>query len=333
MSVWTRPGPGGEAVPGRDIVVLALRRSGTTALWRLLRQDPRHVCYDEPFSPLLRRLPANNAKRTWNEFIALRAHDPASWAARFAPVDRAGEFCEAMTPAQADYLAFLSKRGPVVIYETRAFGKLEGICAVLDRPVVIHLHRHPVAFASSHMIASQNPGFMRGHLHRLGFFRRWFRYDSWGMEAHWRPPLRARTEAWLRAEAVVPPAPRAPAIHKLLAIWLASYRQLERDGRHHAGERFLSLSFEAFCRSPAPWLEAIYRLAGRVPHGVDCSALHPASPGYRPGDPRWQAAARAVGFTPDELARFFAPGAPPATVPPGQAATAFPSSQNERTAS
>jgi hypothetical protein len=316
---------------GRDILVLALRRSGTTALWHLLRQDPRHTCYDEPFSPLLRRLPANNAKRTWDEFIALRARDPEAWAARFAPVPRAEELCDPLTPHQADYLAFLAAGGPVVIDETRAIGKLEGISGVLDRPVVIHLYRHPVAFASSHMIASQNRKFMRRELHRLGFFRRWFYFDSWGMEAHWRAPLRARTEGWLATEGVAPPAPRAPAIHKLLAVWLASYRRLERDGPRHAGGRFVSLSFEAFCRAPAPVLREIYRLAGRAPHPVDCSALHPAPPGYRPADPRWRAAARAVGFSPAELARFFPH--PAMQTDQGVAVAANAPPTNERTAS
>lgn len=305
MTVWTGPAPQPEGGRGRDIVVLALRRSGTTALWRLLRQDPRHRCYDEPFSPLLSRLPENNAKGTWDEFITLRAGDPETWAARFAPVPRAEELCEPLTPAQADYLAFLAAEGPVVIDETRAVGKLEGIATVLDRPAVIHLHRHPVAFASSHMIASQNRKPLRAQLHRLGLFWRWFYFDGWGMEEHWRAPLRARTEGWLRGEGVTPPGPRAPAVHKLLAIWLASYRQLERDGRQYAGGRFLSLSFEALCLSPLPWIDAIYRLAERPPHAVDCTALHLASPGYRPGDPRWRKAARAVGFAPGELARFF----------------------------
>ena len=305
MTEWINPVPKPVGTRGRDIVVLALRRSGTTALWRLLRQDPRHTCYDEPFSPLLSRLPANNAKRTWDEFIALSARDPETWAARFAPVPRAGEFSEALTPAQAEYLAYLAAEGPVVIDETRASGKLEGIVAVLDRPAIIHLYRHPVAFASSHMIASQNRKLLRPQLHRLGFFRRWFYFDSWGMEAHWRPPLRAHTEDWLRGEGVMPPARHAPAVHKLLAIWLASYRRLERDGRRFAGDRFLSLSFEALCLSPRPWLDAIYRLADRPPHAVDCAALHPASPGHRPDDPRWREAASAVGFAPGELTRFF----------------------------
>lgn len=336
MNARIVPPPETGAPRGRHIVVLALRRSGTTALWRLLRQDPRHTCYDEPFSPLLRRLPANNAKRTWDEFIALRARDPKAWAARFAPVPRAEELCDPLTPQQADYLAFLAAGGPVVIDETRATGKLKGIAGVLDHPVVIHLYRHPVAFASSHMIASQNRKFLRRQLHRLGFFHRWFYFDAWGMEAHWRAPLRARTEGWLVAEGVAPPpAPRAPAIHKLLAVWLASYRQLERDGPRHAGGRFLSLSFEALCGAPAPVLREIYRLAGRAAHPVDCTALHLAPPGYRPDDPRWREAARAVGFSQSELARFFPYRAshPAMQTDHGVTTVANPLPTNERTAS
>jgi len=299
-----RPAPG-----PRHIVVLALRRSGTTALWRLLRQDPRHSCYDEPFSPLLHRLPDNNAKGTWDEFIALRARDPDLWSRHFAPVARAGELHEVLTPDQAAYLRFLAADGPVVIDETRATARLPAIRAALGDALFVHLFRHPVAFASSHMIASQNPRALRQHLHRTAFFRRPVYFDAWGMEAFWRPALRADTHAWLAAEGVVPPAVRAPAVHKLLALWLASYRRLERDGGRLGDAQFLSLDFEAFCAAPRRHLDDIYARAGRAPFSFDRAALHPARPGYRAGDPRWRAAAVAVGFTAAELARFFPTGA------------------------
>lgn len=310
MSAPSRPAPPAEA--GRHIVVVALRRSGTTALWRLLRQDPRHTCYDEPLSPLLARLPANNAKGTWDEFIALRARDPGLWAARFAPVPRAEELAPGLTAAQAAYLRFLAAAGPVVIDETRATGKLAGLRAVFGPAVCVHLYRHPVAFASSHMIASQNRRPFRRQLHRAAFFRRWGYFDHWGMEQFWRPPLAADTRARLAREGVIPPGPRAPAIHKLLALWLASYRRLEREGPQLFGPRFLSLPFEAFCDAPVAHLDRLYGLAGRRPFAIDAGALHPARPGHRTEDPRWRAGARAVGFDAAELARFFpAPGGVP----------------------
>lgn len=291
--------------PGRHIVILALRRSGTTALWRLLRQDPQHRCYDEPLSPHLGRLPANNSKATWDEFIALRARDPEAWAARFAPVGRGAELSATLSPAQAAYLRDLAAEGPIVIDETRAPAKLAGLHAALGASVCVHLYRHPIAFASSHLIASQNKKILRQRLYRTGIFWRRSHFDGWGMEAFWRAPLRGTTERFLDGEGVRAPPARAPGFHKLLALWLASFRRLERDGPRLCGTQFVSLSFEAFCAAPQPHLARLYRRAGRRPFAADTSGLHAASPGYRPDDPRWPAAARAVGFTEAELARFF----------------------------
>ena len=39
------------------LIILGLRRSGTTIFWEIFRQDPRLVCYDEPFNELLLTLP------------------------------------------------------------------------------------------------------------------------------------------------------------------------------------------------------------------------------------------------------------------------------------
>lgn len=291
----------------RHIVVLGLRRSGTTALWEVLRQDPQHICYDEPLSPLLELLPANNAKGTWDEFIARRARDPAGWAVQFAPVPRGEELTPQLTLAQGRYLRHLCADGPAVIDETRATGKLAPLRAVIGPAVFVHLYRHPVAFASSHMIASQNPRFLRQRLHRLGLFRRWFYFDAWGMESFWRAPLRDATTALLRREGIIAPAPRAPAIQKLLALWLMSFRRLERQGPRLCGEGFVSMSFEAFCADPIRHLGALYARACRAPFSFEVGSIHTAARGYRPDDPRWRAAAEAVGFSEAELARFFPP--------------------------
>jgi hypothetical protein len=292
----------------RHLIVLALRRSGTTALWRTLRQDPGQTCYDEPFSLLLRDLSRNNHKNTWDEFLALRDRDPAAWEACYAPIPRAEEVTPGLTEAQAGYLRHLCADGPVALDETRMTAKLPAIAQILPEAVMVHLYRHPVAFVSSHMIASQNKALLRHRLHRLGFFRRPIYFDSWGMEQLWRAPIRDDTLALMRRSGVTAPGPAAPAVHKLMASWLATWRCLEQDGQAQYGARFMSLSFEAFCRAPQAHLDRLYALAGRAPYGFDVSGLHAASPGHCPDDPRWRRAAQAVGFNDTELARFFPMG-------------------------
>ncbi|PYG25488.1 sulfotransferase [Pelagimonas varians] len=289
----------------RNLIILALRRSGTTALWRTLRQDPGQTCYDEPFSMLLRDLSANNHKHTWDEFLALRDRDPAAWAACFAPIPRPEEVTPGLTPDQAAYLRYLCADGPVALDETRMTAKLPAIAQVQPDAVVLHLYRHPAAFVSSHMIASQNKAPLRQKLHQIGFFLRPSYFDSWGMEQLYRDPILPKTKALMQTAGVIAPRATAPAIHKLMAMWLASRRTLERDGSALYGERFISLSFEDFCARPQAHLDRIYALADRPPLTFDTSKLHSADPGFRPGDPRWRRAAQAVGFSEAELALFF----------------------------
>jgi len=308
MTAQIRHAPGAAGDGQRHIVILALRRSGTTAFWRLLRQHPQHVCFDEPLSPLLAGLPRNNAKRTWDEFIALRARDPRAWTARYAPLPRAAELDGTLSHRHVAYLRYLATPGPLVIDETRATGKLAALRAALGPAVFVHLHRHPVAFASSHMIASQNMKFMRQTLYKTMFFRRRKHFNAWGMEDFFTPPLRARTAAELAAQGVVIPEARAPAVHKLLALWLAAYRRLERDGRRLAAGSFQSLAFEDLCAAPQRHLAALCHAAGRDPYRFDAARLRAAAPGHRPEDPRWRAAAVAVGFSEAELGRFFPGG-------------------------
>jgi hypothetical protein len=293
---------------GRHIVVLALRRSGTTALWRILRQDAGHTCYDEPFSQLLKDLSRNNHKNTWDEFLTLRDADPAAWAAHYAPIPREQEVETDLTPTQEDYLRYLVSPGPVALDETRMPAKLPAVARIVPEAVAVHLYRHPAAFVSSHMIASQNKAPMRQRLHRFAFFSRPLYFNSWGMEQLWRAPIRAKTEALMRSVGVSIPGVRAPATHKLMASWLASWRSLERDGKAQYGAGFVSMSFEDFCAAPQEHLARIYERADRAPFAFDVTGLHAAQSGYRPDDPRWRRAAIAVGFSEDELARFFPRG-------------------------
>ena len=254
---------------------------------------------------LLRDLSANNHKHTWDEFLALRDRGPAAWAARLAPIPRQEEVTSGLTADQADYLRYLCADGPVTLDETRMTAKLPAIAQIQPEAVVLHLYRHPAAFVSSHMIASQNKAPLRQKLHQIGFFLRPFYFDSWGMEQLYRDPILQDTQTLMRNMGVNIPSATAPAFRKLMAIWLASQRQLERDGAALYGDRFVSLSFEDFCAAPQTHLDRIYALANRPPFTFDTSKLHSADPGYRPGNPRWRQAAQAVGFTAAELSLFF----------------------------
>ncbi len=294
----------------RHIAVLALRRSGTTALWSLFRQDTRFTCFDEPFSQLLKDLPKDNEKRTRAEYIELYERDPERFRSLYAPISRKDEVARQLSQAQERYLRYLLEAGPVVFDTTRCMGKIPALHNVIPDAVMVHLFRHPTAFASSHLQPSDS-------LDPLGVRKRWNartaltrrgRFNGWGMGELARGPHFAATSALSADVGVKMPEPteRVPAFYRLLAIWLAAYRLAERDGRQYYGERFLSLSFEDLCYKPDVWIARIQDLAqvGRL--SLETSRLKQASKGLQPGAPQWAEGARWVGFNEEELDRFFA---------------------------
>lgn len=294
----------------RHIIIVALRRSGTTALWRLFRQDPGYVCYDEPFGRLLRDLPREHRKSTRAEFIELFNRDPERFRAMYAPIQRSEETARGMTSRQREYFRFLASGGAMVADLTRCHGKIPELHEVLPDAVMVHLYRRPAAFASSHLIPSDRADLfgIREWMARRSTFTRRRGFNAWGMEELLREPHAATTRALLEPEGVRFPEPGSTAAELLVAHWLGSWRVAEREGRAAFGERFLSLEFEDFCASPDIHLRRIYDAADAPRFDFDLSGLGTPSAGHLPHDARWERIARAVGFTDDEIGRFI--GAP-----------------------
>lgn len=293
----------------KHIAVVALRRSGTTALWNLLRQDRRYTCYDEPFSRLLHDLPAENQKRTRAEFIALYNRDPQRFRDLYAPISRGEEVTREFSEGQVQYLQYLLDSGPVAFDVTRCMGKIRALHEAASDAVLVHLFRHPVAFASSHLQPSDSfdPfGLRKSWNHRTALQRK-RRFNGWGMEELTRGIHFDATAALLSEAGVSLPklASNVPAFHRLLAIWLGAFRLAESEGRECYGDQFMSLSFEELCSEPAVNISQIQDLAGIARLSIDSSWLKPASRGLRPDSEKWAEGARSVGFSADEMARFF----------------------------
>lgn len=297
----------------RHIAVVALRRSGTTALWNLLRRDDRYTCFDEPFSHLFHDLPAENAKRTRAEFIGLYNRDPARFRELYAPITRGEEVTRGLTEKQVAYLKHLLEGGPTAFDVTRCMGKIPALHEVAPEGVLVHLYRHPVAFASSHLLPSDSfdPLGLRGRWKRKTALTRSGGFNGWGMEELLRTDWLDRTNELLaEVEVAIPAADkRVPAARRLLGMWLGAFRLAEREGRQLYGERFLSLPFEDFCAAPQDALTAIQELAESEPTKFDTSYLRPASSGLDVENPAWPAMARDAGFDADEMTRFFGAGA------------------------
>lgn len=296
----------------RHIAVVALRRSGTTALWKLLRQDDRFACYDEPFSHLLGDLPAGNVKQTRDEFIAKFERDPAKFRALYAPITRREEVTRGLTGEQTEYLRYLLADGPTIFDVTRCMGKIPALHGIIPEAVLVHLFRHPVAFASSHLLPSDRLDVrgLRKRWNRATALDRATRFNGWGMEELLRCEWLDRTNELLGEVGVqLPPkSDKVPAAQRLLAGWLGGFRLAEREGRALYGDRFLSLSFEDVCRDPATTVATIQKLADAPERPLDTSGIRSSSGGIRPDDKRWLELAREAGFTGEECARFFPEG-------------------------
>lgn len=283
-----------------NVFIVGLRRSGTTIFWRTFRQDRRLLCFDEPFNPMLRGLPDENPKGTWDEFIDLHREDPVGFERRFAPIPLDEELATGMSAEQRAYLGWLLERGDRVVCDfVRCAFKLGTLHAIDPDAVLVHLHRAPEAFASSHMLPSGGTWRRKtmNLLRRATFWRRSSDYNN------------ARLEDVIGRSAQSPfgrllcdrdhDAARvygAPAVARLLAFWLVHYREVETTGRCLFGDRFVSVGFEAFCEDPGAALAHIYQARGwRIPD-LAYERIRPANPGFRPGHRRWKRSWQAAGM-------------------------------------
>lgn len=293
----------------RHIIILASRRSGSTAFWRVFRRTPGLAAYDEPFNPLLGKLPHENENKTRRELIELYRKNPKAFRSAFAPIRQDEETTPGMTERQRAWLSWLLSHGPAVIDVTRGHAKIEGIHSAAPDAVFVHLYRSPAAFVTSHVLPSNRPGIfgIRSTRIQRTFFTRTSGFNEWKMEDLLTGPQARSTRKLLDTEGVRPPGPDAPAVLLLLGYWLGCYRIAERAGSLLYGFRFVSVDFGDLCDDPEPRCRAIMQAADGDASSLDVSHLRPPRQGFRPGDPRWRELAEAAGFTDDEAARFFGP--------------------------
>lgn len=274
-----------------ELIILGLRRSGTTIFWQTFRQDPALLCYDEPFNPHLRVLPERTGLKAPEEFQRLMRADPASFRDRFAPIPFDQELDPTLTPEQADYLRYLASTGEsVAIDTTRCQFKIAALHAIAPEATLVHLYRPAASQVSSHLLPS-SPGWrgrLRKRIHRRRFWTRTSGYDHWSFESIIGSDGGSAFAGRMRAAGIDPAAVYAlPAVGRLLAFWRVAWEQAEREGRRLYGSRFVSQSFDAFCADPRTVVEGIYRVMGRPLPELDYSDIHPAHGPHQPESPRW----------------------------------------------
>jgi hypothetical protein len=291
----------------RHIVILGLRRSGTTAVWRIFRQSEALVAFDEPFNPKLQELPAEHCKQTRKEFIEIYKRDPAAFKKYFAPVHIEQETEPGLTLDQIRYLGFLLDGvGHAVLDVTRCHNKIAALREAIGPSVLIHLFRDPVSWVSSHLIPSDRPDVLslRRHYDTFRLFGRTSSFNHWGMEALTSGQYRSATRKLLAAQGVDLPKRNAPAYQLLLAFWLGAFRLAERQGRNVYGEHYVSALLDDICSAPDHFIEIVYSQVG-LPFRKQVSSLRSPPPPPRFDDKRWVQAAQDIGFSDAEITTLF----------------------------
>lgn len=290
------------------IIILGLRRSGTTAFWRTWRQDERFVCYDEPFSqfnrlvndPDWRDLPYTGIEKR-----VLWEKDPLAFWDHFVSIHLLDELRPGLSDHQQTYLAWLFESAEHVCIDlTRCHYKVSDLKQLAPDAVLVHLRRPPqnwltsIALPSSEKLDRVNPRSLRAKrkfilrarnvLSRRRFWiaQHGFHFQGYEeiLDAGAHSLFRYRiSEAGLDAELVC----GMPLTGRLLALWKVFSEEVEAEGPKHFGDRFISINFNAFCKSPSETISQVYKRMGEKPPPFDFSGIHPPSEAFQSAAPQW----------------------------------------------
>lgn len=284
------------------VFLIGLRRSGTTTLFELFRQDARLVCFDEPFNPMIRDVPARDEWGTKSEYIDLYNKRPDLFWRKYAYIDGLDEIRDGLTSQQSDWTAYLLNSAPNTFMDfTRVHFKLADLHSLDSDALLIHLHRSPAAFASSHIL----PGvWKKGRRFKYWRQKRRFwnvvkKYNTWGMETIIGRSDSSRCAERFRQFDLDPGLIySANAVTRLTAFWLLNFRAAHQEGRRLFPRRYLQIPFEQFTRNPAAYMEEIYRCLDTDLPRFDYSAIKIASKGALPDHGGWRRVRDVLGVDP-----------------------------------
>ncbi len=289
------------------LVIVALRRSGTTAFWSAFRQDPRLVCFNEPFNPQL----ASVGAKTWghrsvhSEYVRLLERDATQFWRHYRPIAPEEELAAGYSDRQRDYLRYLLEQSEhVCIDTTRSYCKLDDLHAMCTEGIVVHLFRPPHRFASSILVPNdhlirRNPRSWRREwtlarrkvsnaLSRRAFWRlaepKAFDYSKVLRRGTLGQFAKHAQELGLDPDVV----DQMPAVGRLLVLWKLAYDEVETRGRALWGDRFISVNFHDFAREPERTLARVYEKTGVTMPNLDLGYVRPPTPLESEGDIRWQ---------------------------------------------
>ncbi len=275
------------------LLIICLRRSGSTIFWNTFNQDERLTCFDEPFNPMYAELPRTFHKPEANAVKKLWAEDPETFWKYYAPIPWWEELDPELTPTQEEYLRFLFEQGEhVVIDVTRCHFKVEHILDRFPDVKIVYLTREPQAFISSHLLPNRTElsglNFMRSRLkyfrQKMKFFFAKQGFDTWDMERIIGRTNGKFDHTYLRGKTNID---HLSAVEKLMCYWRCVDVAIKEEMGNYPNQ-IMRLSFEDFCDQPEQVLKQVYTFCGLDSPVMDCSYIRSASRGYKPKSKEWE---------------------------------------------
>lgn len=237
----------------KHLIIVGLRRSGTTIVWETFRQDKRFLCFDEPYNFQVKshcEQLKNSGKITFCEYlrnrnIVIQKH---------ASIDLNQETDEYLTEHQKEYFKMLlSLNNNVCIDFTRCMLKIDELRKLNDNLFIVLLVRDWKAWVTS-QLRPNNP------LEYQGSFNRW------GYE---------QIVYYLGIE-------KKDVVYKtLLTLWKLFIKCAMASKIDYV------LDFELFCNNPEVKVKNIYDYLNLDYKELDYSKIHKANQAFQKNDKRW----------------------------------------------
>ena len=283
----------------KHLWIIGLRRSGTTAVWRMFRDLENFTCFDEPFNPKLETgLPEQDWKKTRDEFIDLWHKDHDNFVGRFQKIEFDDELNQELTRPQISYLEYLRNERTVIDF-TRVNFKLEDMIQNFGNTSFLLLFRSPIAFVSSHIISSEISWWKRNVIKPF-FFTNFLSFNRWGIQ----DSLKNKNFFNLLDYCDIKPKrkfDRLSSVEKLLCYWLCARRYGEITSGKFKNEPVYISSYEDIMKNECGEFNKALSSAGINPNELTRAHLIPVNPGYRSKGGIWRKLAHNAGFSNDEF--------------------------------
>lgn len=214
------------------VLIVALRRSGTTALWRCFQRLQGFSGFDEPFNPKLRSLPRDHPKGTRRDLLDVHDSNADEWPHVFIPIEPEDEATPELDTRAEVYLRWLMAKAStahVILDVTRCGFKLAALKRVLGSCVLVHLSRDPIEWVRSHLYPSERGWSYRRQrmLARISGFRTECMPRDYALDrVVGSPHFQQRLSAWGVEQFDFD---RLTAIQKLYLLWLLHETSVSRD--------------------------------------------------------------------------------------------------------